>query len=102
MTFCLVKVPLFFPLAFFLGCCIILGIGGVDMLSFILGFLVFCLVVGLFFELLESGSLLLMAFAASCLIGCGLLALDAGWLTSILGVVFIVLPCWISESLFDN
>lgn len=72
------------------------------MLSIILGFLVFCLAVGLFFELAASGFLLVIAFAASSLIGIGLLALEAGWLTSILGVVFIVLPIWISDYLFEN
>lgn len=73
------------------------------MLSIILGFLVFCLAVGLFFELLESGFLLLVAFAASLLIGVGLVALEAGWVTSILGIVFIVLPFWLfSDFLAEN
>lgn len=91
-----------FSLCVFFGCCIILGIGGVDMLSIILGFLVFCLAVGLFFELVESGFLLIMAFAASLLIGVGLVALEAGWFTSILGIVFIVLPFWIGSDCAPN
>lgn len=72
------------------------------MLSIILGILLFCLALGLFFELLESGCLLIMAFGASFLFGLGLIALEAGWLTSILGIVFVVLPFWISDFLFDN
>ena len=44
-----------------------------------------------------------MAFAASLLIGVGLVALEAGWFTSILGVAFIVLPFWMfSDFLSEN
>lgn len=72
------------------------------MLSIILGYLGFCLVVWCFFALAACGFLQILAFAASFLIGLGLLALEAGWLTSILGIAFIVLPFWISSDCAPN
>lgn len=73
------------------------------MLSVILGFLVFCLVVWCLAALAMCGLLQVMAFAASLLIGVGLVALEAGWVTSILGIVFIVLPFWLfSDFLAEN
>lgn len=74
------------------------------MLSIILGFLFFCLVVWCFFALAACGLLQILAFAASLLIGIGILAFaNTGLLTSILGLAFIVLPFWItSDYLSDN
>lgn len=68
------------------------------MLSIILGYLFFCLVVWCFFALGECGILQPLAFGTSILIGMGILAFaNTGLLTSILGLAFIVLPFWITS-----
>lgn len=68
------------------------------MLSIILGFVFFCLVVWCFFALAACGLLQALAFGASILIGIGILAFaNTGLLTSILGLAFIVLPFWITS-----
>lgn len=74
------------------------------MLSIILGFLVFCLAVWCFFALAASGLLQIIVFAASLMIGAGILAFaNSGLLTSILGLAFIVFPFWLlSDYISDN
>ena len=68
------------------------------MLSIILGYLFFCLVVWCFFALAACGLLQIILYAASFLIGVGILTLaNTGLLTSILGLAFIVLPFWITS-----
>ena len=74
------------------------------MLSIILGFVFFCLVVWCFFALAACGFLQIILYAASFLIGLGILAFaNTGFLTSILGLAFIVIPNWIlSNDIADN
>ena len=74
------------------------------MLSIILGFVFFCLVVWCFVALAACGLLQIIVYAASFLIGIGILAFaNTGLLTSILGLAFIVIPNWIASNyLSDN
>lgn len=74
------------------------------MLSIILGFVFFWLVGWCFFALAACGCLQIIVYAASFLIGIGILCFaNTGLLTSILGLAFIVIPIWIaSNDLSDN
>lgn len=74
------------------------------MLSIILGFVFFCLVVWCFFALAACGLLQIILYAASFLFGLWILAFaNTGLLTSILGIAFIVIPNWIvSNYISDN
>ena len=74
------------------------------MLSIILGFVFFCLIVWCFFALAACGLLQIIVYAASFLFGLWILACaNTGLLTSILGLAFIVIPNWIvSNYISDN
>lgn len=74
------------------------------MLSILLGFVFFCLIVWCFIALIACGLLPFILYTAIFLIGIGILAFaNTGLFTSILGLAFIVIPNWIASNyLSDN
>ena len=72
------------------------------MLSIIFGILLFCLALGLFIGMLESGLLLHLVNCALFFLGLWIIASFPGVLTTILGIALIVLPFWLIDFLYPG